>query len=251
MSARARAAGVDWAAAEVALLLLLAAVLLSVLAHLYPVFPGDATVTRWISDLGATIGWCLQAVNERHQSVAVTLTTVAVVIAVARGRLDVALIAILLGLAADHTDLIKALVDRPRPGAALPTREIVSESSFPSGHVTTVVLAAGTWFLFAPVLVGSRYTRLIRLIAVVGVGLVAIARMWAGVHWLSDTYGAVLWGSALLAAVAAIQPVLEAAARGSRNGDDGQPPGRTFRVPQPKRSFLRSIHGIRGALPVQ
>ena len=48
-----------------------------------------------------------------------------------------------------------------------------------------------------------------RTAAVVLTALVAIARVWAGVHWPSDAYGALVCSAATLALALAVRPALE------------------------------------------
>ncbi len=86
--------------------------------------------------------------------------------------------------------------------------DMVRDSSFPSGHVMSATTFLGLWFLLAPELVPERFVRPVRYATAVGIALFATARMWAGVHWLSDTIGGVLWASALIALGVAIRPAL-------------------------------------------
>ena len=86
--------------------------------------------------------------------------------------------------------------------------DVVRDSSFPSGHVMTATTFIGLWFVLAPQLVPARFVLPVRLVAVAIVMLFATARMWAGVHWFSDTVGGVLWASALLALGVALRPAI-------------------------------------------
>jgi membrane-associated phospholipid phosphatase len=94
--------------------------------------------------------------------------------------------------AAAASTALNAVVDRPRPPLQL---QVVLETdpSFPSGHVTDTAALLG----IIAVVVGidrARATRAWLTVGVVtGVVLVAAARQYLGVHWLTDvTAGAIL-----------------------------------------------------------
>ena len=105
-------------------------------------------------------------------------------------------------------EIPKDVVDRPRPSGDFAILDVVRDSSFPSGHVMTATTFIGLWFVLAPELVPERFVRPVRIAAVAIVMLYATARMWAGVHWFSDTIGGVLWAAALLALGVALRPAL-------------------------------------------
>lgn len=105
------------------------------------------------------------------------------------------------------THLLKVLINRARP--AEPVVAIFDkpgDSSFPSGHVTSVVIFAG--FLAALVILSSRRSRITKVgagtSAAVAVGLAGFSRIYLGAHWLSDVIdGYLIAGAALAIAVAA------------------------------------------------
>ena len=105
-------------------------------------------------------------------------------------------------------EIPKDLVNRPRPTGDFAILDMVRDSSFPSGHVMSATTFLGLWFLLAPELVPERFVRPVRYATAVGIALFATARVWAGVPWLSDTIGGVLWASALIALGVAIRPAL-------------------------------------------
>ena len=100
----------------------------------------------------------------------------------------------------------KTLVDRPRPAGDFAMLDVVRDSSFPSGHVMTAVVFFGLWFVLASELLPQRWVLPARVAAGTAIGLVALSRMWAGVHWFSDTYGALLWAGVLVALLMALRP---------------------------------------------
>lgn len=95
---------------------------------------------------------------------------------------------------------LKALVDRPRPNM---DRLVAGTGpSFPSGHV---MAAIALWGLLPPVV--ALFTARRRwwwwsvAISATIIGVVAVSRVYLGVHWLSDVAGALLLGSLYLLAV--------------------------------------------------
>ncbi|MEJ7649239.1 MAG: phosphatase PAP2 family protein [Nakamurella sp.] len=95
----------------------------------------------------------------------------------------------------------KLMVGRPRPPIAL---QLMPESnnSFPSGHVTGVVAVFGALALVA-VVRGVRRSLVVACWATLVV-VVVLDRLYLGVHWFSDIVGALLLGTAILLAAAAV-----------------------------------------------
>ena len=95
--------------------------------------------------------------------------------------------------------LIKNLVDRPRPDAALIERRATFTSeSFPSGHV----LSGTAFFLLCAWLIAGRLPagrpRFVAWsIAVALCVLNGVANVYEGVHWPSDVLGGYLWAGVL------------------------------------------------------
>lgn len=106
--------------------------------------------------------------------------------------------------------LLKALVESPRPDAALGiwvdyTRHTYG---FPSGHVYNDVLFYGVVAVYAPVWAGKSLAPVVRG-AVIGIILFAgWSRMVVGAHWPSDVLGGYLWGFAALALVIALATLI-------------------------------------------
>jgi len=77
--------------------------------------------------------------------------------------------------------------------------EQTSGTSFPSLHTACALVFGGLIFYLAPRLVRRPvFTWVIRSVAVIAVILVAVSRIYLGVHWLSDVLGGLLLGGLLL-----------------------------------------------------
>jgi len=97
---------------------------------------------------------------------------------------------------------IKLVVDRPRP-PGIAVIDLVTQASFPSGHVTRVVVTAA---LIAIVWPAGPRTRIAATIAVVALGiLIGLARIVAGEHWPTDVAGAYLLAGTVIAGALAIR----------------------------------------------
>lgn len=100
-----------------------------------------------------------------------------------------------LAAAMSVSTLTKIAVGSHRPARAL---QLIPEldMSYPSGHVTGTLALAGT----VAVAVGANRGQFVRLILAVGVAavtiLIALTRLYLGVHWLTDIGGGMLLSSA-------------------------------------------------------
>lgn len=102
--------------------------------------------------------------------------------------------------------IAKATFDRARP--ALPAGDPfggLADGSFPSGHVTRVVVTLGVLAIYA----ASRRWRMGAILAAsAAAALMALARVAALEHWLTDVIGGALVGTAWLALLAGMAPWL-------------------------------------------
>ena len=102
------------------------------------------------------------------------------------------------------SELLKGLVDRPRPGASLALLAQPASSSFPSGHALAGILLFGA---LALMLVASRLPRPLRVwgaVATAFVGLtIGVSRVYLGVHFASDVLGSWMLGMTMLSTWAA------------------------------------------------
>jgi len=103
--------------------------------------------------------------------------------------------AVLMIGAATGPDFMKWVIGRPRPeGTAL---------GFPSGHATGAAAYFGALIYLAGALLPPTKT-LVRVGAVIMIGLVAVARVMLRAHWPSDALGGIAFGLALAAAAALV-----------------------------------------------
>jgi undecaprenyl-diphosphatase len=116
-----------------------------------------------------------------------------------RNYLDTASILISLSGSAALNTLLKFLLKRPRPDLFRP---LVVESgfSYPSGHVTASVAVYG----FLAVLLWRSHHPGWAIFSAAWVPVVAISRIYLGVHYPSDTLGALIIASLWLVVVFAV-----------------------------------------------
>ncbi len=190
-----------------AALLILSAVL-GVLASNFDTFPLDKRLSAVVRALGPAFEPVAFVPNEGNGYIALTALALGAVLLTYRRRHDALALLIVVASLRPLLEIPKDLVNRPRPMGDCAILDVVRDSSFPSGHVMSATTFLGLWFLLAPELVPERFVRPVRYATAAGIALFATARMWAGVHWLSDTIGGVLWASALIALGVAIRPAL-------------------------------------------
>ena len=113
----------------------------------------------------------------------------------------VALIAALFSLGINV--LVKDLIQRPRPAAALVhVLATLNDYSFPSGHVMFYTGFYGFIVFLAFTLLKPSLKRTL-LLALFGslVLLIGVSRIYVGEHWASDVLGAYLLGTLMLVAI--------------------------------------------------
>lgn len=199
---------VDLRTGRIALVLVPLAALLGVLAGRYDTFPGDAWTAARVRSLGASFEPVARIFNEGDGPIAAAVFVILVVALVYRHQTNAALLVTLAGLLRPVLNPAKALVERPRPAGDFTALDIVHDSSFPSGHTMTAAVLFGLLFILAGEIFPGRSVRWVRIGSVVAIALMAMSRIWAGVHWPSDTYGALVWSGALLASVLTLRPTV-------------------------------------------
>ena len=168
-------------------------VVAGILAARHATFPGDARVSAAVRGLGGAFAPVAYVFNELNVAITVIVLVGTVIALLARRRSDFALVIGMLVMLRPLLSIAKAWVGRQRPSGDFEMLDVVTNSSFPSGHVMTSVVTWVPLLLFARVLVPPRLVWPLRAVAGGAVVLTAVSRMWAGVHWFSDTWGGVLW----------------------------------------------------------
>jgi undecaprenyl-diphosphatase len=204
---------VDRRYAALAVLLAIPSTVLAILARTYETFPLDREVSAAARDFGSTYAPVAYLFNEGDAIIVLGALAVGCGSLVLRRHVHVALLFVIAAGIRPLLNLLKTTIDRPRPSGEFQILDVVYDSSFPSGHVMSATTAFGLWFVFAPYLLPRRLVMPARVLSVLAIGVSATSRMWAGVHWFSDTYAAVLWVATLLAVVMTIRPVLARACR--------------------------------------
>ena len=131
------------------------------------------------------------------------LLVVSAFIWLSKHKLSVVLLALGVGGGYLANNVLKMFFDRDRPSVFEPVAEVMT-SSFPSGHAMVSTIA----YLSVAYLVGRLEPKpamrvLTWIIAAVIIVLVAISRMYLGVHYPSDVIGGIIAGVAWLGLVIA------------------------------------------------
>ena len=184
-------------------------IVLGLLAARFDTFPGDPWIADRLRSLGGTFAPVAAVFNQGDVVIVGLALGLAVALAIRRWRFDALVVVAVAAVARVVLIVPRELVDRPRPAGDVVARVAAGGPSFPSGHVMTALLAFGCWYVLAPALLPERWVRPVRVACALAVALTAIARVWAGVHWPSDTIGAVVWMGGALALAAAVRAPLE------------------------------------------
>jgi membrane-associated phospholipid phosphatase len=183
----------------IGLVLLFAALALTVIAAGEGVVPGDIAMARAVQwpaspEIDAAAGFVSLVGDEFPAMVGLGLVSVVMLVAV--GRQD---LAVFLGAAAALRAVgpgLKELIASPRPTSEVVAIIVPAEGlGFPSGHAMGAALFYGAIAIIAPQVVANRrIARGIQGAALAMVVLIALSRVRLGVHWPSDVAGGLLFG---------------------------------------------------------
>ena len=137
-------------------------------------------------------------------AVIVPLLLVTVVLLVARRRdwFRAVILVIAVAGAVGLYDLVKPVIDRPRPPASLWIGHFTG-AAFPSGHATQAVAFYGMLAIVLSVGRSLRARSLVWIAAALVVLLVGASRIYLGAHWLTDVLAGYSLGAAWIALVVA------------------------------------------------
>ena len=160
--------------------------------------PGEHSFIHLVADnLPSIFLRGLRAVSELGSTVpaAITVAAAVAVLLVMRRRAEALLIGALPVVAWLVSAGFKVLLDRARPGH----HELVSGTSYPSGHTIHATVFGGVVFFLAPRLIRSQaLARTVQALAVLYVLLMGTSRIALMVHWPTDVVGGFLLGVLLL-----------------------------------------------------
>jgi undecaprenyl-diphosphatase len=169
------------------------------LAHEYPTFPGDITASLWVQGIDfPPFTALMKAVSflGRAVPVSITIALLAAILLLLRRIREAFFIVILPAVAGLSNELIKALVDRPRPSDTIS----LGMNSFPSGHTAyAMVICSCIFFLVPRVLKWPVAVRITQSLMVIFIVLMGISRIFLAAHWPSDVLGGLFLGGLILA----------------------------------------------------
>ena len=171
-----------------------------------PSFPIDLQITRTIQTIDSSffrgLMWLVSWPGFMPQSAILTLL-IAVTLYICRLHWESVTSLIAALLSGGTNQLVKNLIDRPRPATdAVDVFEVLTSYSFPSGHVMLYTILFGFLWYLAYTNFKRSQLRSFTLALLAGLILfVGVSRVYLGQHWASDVLGAYLLGGLLLASV--------------------------------------------------
>lgn len=181
--------------------------MMSILAHTEPQFPGDAAIATTLQQLrGTAIAPIVNFPSDINQPLPGAILAFAIIALFAAFRRVIE--AAVLAVATFGADLINAIINglvaRPRPhGAHVKTLSGLGAHSFPSGHVEHVTMLFGVIFFLTLLARRAHPERRawllpLQIICVYFIALVGVGRIVEGVHQPSDVAAGYLIAALLL-----------------------------------------------------
>ncbi len=184
-------------------ILLTAAVTVSLLARFYESLPGDVSLILWVHSWRhpavTTFMQTVSLIGKSWVLIGLAATTVVALFIANRRRECLAAAGALLILCL--TPILQMLVDRPRPPADLVgLNDPLGGLGFPSGHAyQSFVLFAFLIHLASMLIHRAWLRRSLQAFLAFLILAIGISRVYLGAHWPSDVLGAYLLGGSLLA----------------------------------------------------
>jgi len=142
--------------------------------------------------------WVVTLAGDTRVAIVTTLV-VAILLAVWGHPRRAGSVVILMLTGTALSQIVKLLIERPRPAASLALIALPASPSFPSGHAMAGIVLAGT---LALMLGASRAPRLVRAVggvAILAAGMVlGLSRVYLGVHYFSDVLASWCLGATLV-----------------------------------------------------
>jgi membrane-associated phospholipid phosphatase len=182
--------------------LFVAVAIVSGLARLLPIFPGDLGLSVWLQSTSSPV---LTSVMSLASALftnypAALITGAAGILVFWRIGLLEGIMVWTAGLISLINDVFKWAVNRPRPSAdQVQIIGINHGNGYPSGHTffATILLGFLGYILWTHL--KNRILRILALTFIVLVNLlVAVSRIYLGAHWPSDVLGGYLFGGLFL-----------------------------------------------------
>ena len=192
--------------------LLVICFIISLFASHYSRFPFDLTISEFVQSISLPFfDSLMQSLSAIGNWVPATIMTISLTTGLLLAR-KMPEAAYILGSVVSSillNRIIKELVDRPRPDSSLvEVSEQVGGGSFPSGHAAfvTVIFGLLTIYLFTwgPGLVIFR--RVVQISLVMLILLMAVSRVYLGVHWASDTIGGIFIALTYMHVISVLKP---------------------------------------------
>lgn len=184
-------------------LLAVLGLILSVLAHFEPRFPGDLRVTLLFQSVHSQpLLTAMKGVSyvTGDWKAAILVIVSGIIVWRYLGGLEGGMV-VFSGLISTINEAFKILINRPRPPAEL-VDVFVAETgkSFPSGHAFLAVVVLG---MIAYLLVAHQTKHYLKMLTasvfIVLILWVGASRIYLGAHWMSDVIGGYVIGSLFLA----------------------------------------------------